>query len=169
MKINWLIVLSTSIIPLIVGMLWYSKALFGNAWLKVSGLTDDDTKKINFAKASALGLLLGAMMATCMMVWTIHQMGVTSVFASAADQAALKDPNSPLSIYLADFMNKYGNNFRTFKHGALHGFIGAIFLGFPFIGMSAIWERKSFKYVLIHVSFWAVCLMLMGGIICEWA
>jgi hypothetical protein len=169
MKINWIIVLATSVIPVLVGMLWYSKMLFGNAWLKASGMTVDDSQKINMGKAVGLALLLGIFMSTCMLIWTVHQMGFFSVFGSKADQAALGDPTSSLSIYANDFMTKYGQNFRTFKHGALHGFMGSIFLGFPFIGMSAIWERKSFKYVLIHVGFWAVCLMLMGGIICQWA
>jgi hypothetical protein len=169
MKINWIIVLATSVIPVLVGMLWYSKMLFGNAWLQASGMTTEDSQKINMGKAVGLALLLGVLMSTAMMIWTIHQMGFYSVLGSAADTAALKDPTSSLSIYANDFMTKYGQNFRTFKHGAFHGIIGSIFLGFPFIGMGAIWERKSFKYVLIHVGFWAVCLALMGGIICQWA
>lgn len=169
LKLNWIIILSTSVIPLLIGMLWYSKALFGNAWLQASGMTVEDSQKLNMGKAIVLALLLGVLMSTCMMVWTIHQMGFYSVLGGDADQAALKDPTSSLSIYVADFMSKHGQNFRTFKHGAFHGLIAALFFGFAFIGMSAIWERKSLKYVLIHVGFWAVCLMLMGGIICQWA
>ena len=169
MKINWIIVLATSIIPLLIGMLWYSKVLFGNAWMQASGMTIHDSKKINMGKAMGLGLLLGIFMSVCMVIWTIHQFSFFSVLGSTADATALKDPTSSLSIYANDFITKYGQNFRTFKHGALHGFLGSIFLGFPFLGMSAIWEGKSFKYVLIHVGYWAVTLMLMGGIICQWA
>jgi NADH:ubiquinone oxidoreductase subunit 6 (subunit J) len=169
MKINWIIVLATSLIPLLVGMLWYSKLLFVNVWLKESGVSQEHAEKINMVKAVGIALLLGVLISTCMLVWTVHQMSFFSIFGSEADSAALKDPTSSLSIYANDFMTKYGQNFRTFKHGAFHGVIGAIFLGFPFIGMSAIWERKSFKYVLIHVGYWIVTLALMGGVICQWA
>jgi Protein of unknown function (DUF1761) len=169
MKINWLLVLATSLIPVLVGMLWYSKMLFNNAWMQAAGMSMDDNKKINMGKAIGLAILLGVFMSVCMVIWTIHQFSFFSVFGSMTDQAALKDPTSSLSMYTNDFLTKYGQNFRTFKHGALHGTIGGIFLGFPFIGMNAIWEGKSFKYVLIHVGYWIVTLALMGGIICQWA
>ena len=169
MKINWIIVISCTFIPLLMGMLWYSKFLFGNAWLKENGMTMDDSKKVNMGKAVGISLLLGVFISTAMMVWTIHQMGFFSVFGSPADAALLKDPTSSLSLYTADFMSKYGSNFRTFKHGALHGIMGALFIVLPVFGTSAVWEQRSFKYVAIHVGYWMVCMALIGGVICQWA
>ena len=169
MEINWFIAISCTFIPLIIGMLWYSKFLFGNAWLKEIGMTVENTKKVNMGRAVAVSLLLGAFISTAMVVWTIHQMGFFSVFGSPADQALLKDPTSSLSLYTADFMSKYGQNFRTFKHGALHGVLGALFIVLPSYGISAVWEQRSFKYVAMHVGYWMVCMALIGGIICQWA
>ena len=63
-------------------------------------------------------------------------------------------------------MEKYGSNFRTFKHGVLHGVIGAITIALPVIGINALFERRSFKYVLISGGYWIVTFMIMGGIIC---
>lgn len=67
------------------------------------------------------------------------------------------------------FMTDYGMAYRTFKHGALHGFMSGLFFAFPMIGINALFERKSWKYILIHAGFWTVCLTFMGGIICAFA
>jgi hypothetical protein len=169
MQINWIVVLGCSVIPLIVGFVWYSKLLFGNAWMKAAGMSLADATKINMPKVAVISIFLGALMATSMMVWTIHQMSFYSILGSDADQALLKNPSSELSVYVTDFMNKYGKNFRTFKHGAFHGVIGGLFLALPIISMNALFEGKGFKYIAIHTGFWVVCMALIGGIICQWA
>jgi hypothetical protein len=67
--------------------------------------------------------------------------------------------------YIA-FMTDYGATFRTFKHGALHGFIAGLFMILPVIGTNALYERRSFKYTLVTGGFWILCFIVMGGIIC---
>ena len=47
-------------------------------------------------------------------------------------------------------MADYGDAFRTFKHGALHGTIAGIFIALPIIGTNALFERKSAKYIFIN-------------------
>ena len=66
-------------------------------------------------------------------------------------------------------MDTYGGNFRTFKHGAFHGTLYSVFLVLPLIGINALFERKSWSYVWIHVGYWALTLALMGGVISAFA
>lgn len=66
-------------------------------------------------------------------------------------------------------MDKYGNNFRTFKHGVFHGVISGIFLIFPLFAINAMFERKGFKYIFINSGYWLVSFALMGGIICAFS
>ena len=40
-KINFLIILVAAIIPMILGMLWYSNTLFGKAWMKAAEVTEE--------------------------------------------------------------------------------------------------------------------------------
>jgi hypothetical protein len=75
------------------------------------------------------------------------------------------DESKALPSYAA-FMADYGIAFRTFKHGALHGFITGLFLAFPLVGTNALYERKSFKYAFVTSGFWIVCFTIMGGILC---
>ncbi len=72
---------------------------------------------------------------------------------------------------LADFeafMAKYGNNYRTFKHGVLHGVLGGVGLILPVLATQAMFEKKTVKYVAINAGYWIVTIALMGGIICQW-
>ena len=70
--------------------------------------------------------------------------------------------------YFEKFVSTYGDRFRTFKHGAFHGILYGVFLILPILGIQAMFEKKSFKYVAINAGYWIVTLALMGGIICEW-
>ena len=78
------------------------------------------------------------------------------------------DPNSDTGKWLADTMGKYGQNFRSFKHGALHGTISGIFFALPLIAINALFERKSGRYIAIHAGYWIVTLALMGAVVCGW-
>jgi hypothetical protein len=77
-------------------------------------------------------------------------------------------PQAEQDAFLTSTMQKYGQQFRTFQHGALHGFIFSLFAVLPLIGMHCLYENKSVKYVLIHLGYWSISLMLMGGVICQW-
>lgn len=77
------------------------------------------------------------------------------------------DPTLGSSTYTA-FMTEYGDAFRTFKHGALHGFITGVFIALPITAINALFEQKSWKYILINAGYWIVSLTNMGAIICGW-
>ena len=57
-----------------------------------------------------------------------------------------------------------GHSFHTFGHGALHGAMFCIALVAPVIIILGLFERRSFKYHLIHVGYWLVVMSIMGGI-----
>ena len=95
----------------------------------------------------------------------IHQSGTfSSILASGATELQGADLE-----YFKDFMAKYGANYRTFKHGILHGMLAGVFFILPVLATQAMFERKTAKYVLLNAGYWIVTLGLMGGIICQWA
>jgi hypothetical protein len=163
MQLNWYIILATGIIPNIIGFVWYGP-FFGKIWAKESGFIPGD-KPVNLVKMTGLTLLFGIMLAVALTPIVIHQVSVQSALSTQD----FYTPDSELKIYLQDFMSRFGTNFRTFKHGMLHGFISGLFLFFPVIGCNALYEGKSFRYTLINSGFWTVCAMIMGGIICAFA
>jgi len=49
--VNWLAVIAATITAFILGALWYSKALFGVAWMQEVGLTEEAVRNGNSKKA----------------------------------------------------------------------------------------------------------------------
>jgi hypothetical protein len=44
---NWLSLVISSLIPIIIGFIYYNKYLFGKAWMNSLGITEEDLKKGN--------------------------------------------------------------------------------------------------------------------------
>ena len=110
-------------------------------------------------KIFGLTFVFSLMFAFIMQVLVIHQFGALGMTGGDVTQAKQS---------YVDFMADYGNAFRTYKHGALHGFISGIFLAFPMIAINGLFERKSWKYILIHSGYWLVCMTIIGAIVCGW-
>ena len=165
MELNWYVSFIASIIPILVGFIWYHPRVFGKAWLKSIKSTEEDLKGRKMLLVFGLCYLFSLMLSFALMPMVIHQMHMFSVFAN---DATMKDPNSASSLYVKNFFDLYGTNFRTFKHGAFHGALASLFFALPIIGIIALFEKKTFKYVAIHTGYWLVTLALMGGVICNW-
>lgn len=162
---HWYIPFLAALVPLVIGMIWYNPKVFGTAWMNATGMTPEKAKGANMPLMFGLTYLMSLFVAFGLMSITIHQMGVFSVLA---DEPGMKDPNSEVSLLFKGFMEKYGNNFRTFKHGAFHGVLAGIMLALPITAINAMFERRGFKYIMINAGYWIVSMAIMGGIICAW-
>jgi NADH:ubiquinone oxidoreductase subunit 6 (subunit J) len=165
MQFNFLIIAAAALVPLLIGFIWYHPKTFANAWMNASKLTNADLEGSNMAKIFGVTYLLSIFIALALYSMVIHQSHVMSILLN---EPGIREEGSEMYIYYQDFMTKYGQNFRTFKHGLLHGVIGAIFLALPIVGINALFERRSFKYIFIHAGYWIITMGLMGGIICQW-
>jgi hypothetical protein len=135
--------------------------LFANIWMKESGLTEEELKKGNMLKIFGLTFLFSVMIAMIMQILSIHQFGALGMIGGP-DYIETAKPS------YAAFMADYGTAFRTFKHGALHGFMSGLFFAFPLIAINGLFERKSWKYIFIHAGYWTVSMTIMGAIVCGW-
>jgi len=61
--INWPAVLVAGISSFVVGGIWYSPGLFGNAWMKENHLTTEDVKKGSKGKIFGWTLIFSLLMA----------------------------------------------------------------------------------------------------------
>ncbi len=163
MALNYLIVFLTGLIPLVTGFVWYNPKVFGNIWMKAAGVTPEQGKKMNVVLVFGLTYLLGLMLSMILFSVVIHQFHLYSILL---DTPGFGVENSEVMNYIEEFMAKYGGNYRTFKHGALHGTIAGLFFALPIIATNALFEMKGFKYIAVNAGFWILNLMLMGGIIC---
>lgn len=159
MEINFLALLAAAASTLVVGFIWYNPKVFGTIWMQESGMTQDKMKGANMALIFGLSVVYAFLIAMVIQMLSIHQWGAYSMVQG--------DPTHIKPSFDA-FMADYGSEFRTFKHGALHGFLTGLFLALPMIATNSLYERKSWKYTLISGGYWTVCFMIMGGIVCAW-
>ena len=157
--LNPVAMLVAAISAMVVGFIWYNPKTFGNAWMQASGMTEEKIKGGNMAKIFIMAFIFAFLLASALPALVIHQMGAFSLVGG--------DPSTALPSYEA-FLNDYGDAFRTFKHGALHGVLTGVFIALPILGTNALFERKSAKYIFINAGYWIVTLGIMGAIICGW-
>ena len=56
--LNWISISVAAVSAFVLGGLWYSPVLFGKAWAKTAGLSDEQRSKINPAKTYGLSFVL---------------------------------------------------------------------------------------------------------------
>jgi hypothetical protein len=157
MNINFLALLLAALSTLVVGFIWYNPKVFGTIWMKEAGITEEKMKGTNMVLLFGMSILYAFFISFTLQFLVVHQMG--------ANSATLDIKGVDPSV-LTNYMAAYGDTYRTFKHGALHGFMTGLFFALPVIGVGALYERRSWKYVLVAGGYWVVACMLMGGIIC---
>lgn len=165
MALNFFLVFLTALIPLLTGFIWYNPRTFGNVWMKAAGVTPEQGKKMNMAVVFGLTYFFGLMLSMMLFSIVIHQ---SHIYSTLLNTEGFGQEGSAVMNYIEEFMGKYGDNYRTFKHGALHGTLAGIFLVTPVIATNALFEMKGFKYIAVNAGFWIVNLMIMGGIICAY-
>ena len=146
-----------AIIPILVGFIYYHKKALGSSWMSLNGFTDEKVEGNNMLVTLLASYVLSVLLAFALSGIVNHQSGVFSLF--------MDDPENPL---LKQVMAEKGAAFRTFGHGALHGFMATLTIALPIIGINALFEQRGWKYIWLHVGYWAITLMLMGGLICAW-
>lgn len=58
-QVNWLAVIVAALSTFLIGGLWYSPAVFGKAWMKENGFTEESMKGGNLVKIFGLAFVLG--------------------------------------------------------------------------------------------------------------
>lgn len=161
---NLLAILVAALVPLVVGFIWYNPKVFGNAWMKATGITDDKMKQSNMLLIFGITFILSLLFAMAMQFMVIHQLHVTSLFF----KQPIDDTSTEMGALYQNIMQKLGVSYRTFKHGALHGTISGFMVALPILGINALFERRGFKYIAINVGYWMLCMGIMGGIVSAW-
>jgi hypothetical protein len=157
MSVNFLALLLAALSTVVIRIIWYNPKVFGSIWMKESGMTEEKMKESNLIMNFVLSLIYAFFISFILQMLVIHQFGALGMIGG--------DPSLAKPSYAA-FMADYGTAFRSFKHGALHGLMTGLFLILPVTGVGALYESRSFKYVLESGGYWVVSMMIMGGIIC---
>ena len=159
---NWYIYFLVAFIPLLIGAIYYSPKVAGNAWMKTNGFTEESLEGANMPLIFGLSYLFGLFITLTMVGIAIHQGGVAQTMLPDIFVSGSEAQNT-----FNDLMTQYGDRYRSWGHGALHGFFFALFFVFPVIAINALFERRGWKYIFIHTGYWTICLTIMAAILCQ--
>lgn len=159
---NWYIIFFTAFLPLIIGYVWYHPKIFGG---KLAKFSDNQLSNIgvtnNFKRAISIygfGVLLSYMV----LLLCVHQIGPHLLFFAESQMA---DPNYEAHAFLKNFLEQFGDRHRTFSHGLIHGFEMGLFWSIALLASTAFIEGQSLKKYWIHIGFWILTCMVMGGVL----
>jgi hypothetical protein len=131
-----------------------------------------DINYIAVLAASLVGFFLGAL-------WYGPLFGKPWMVSVGLDPEVIKNSPKPdirrlltisfiLQYIMAYCLAMFLGNETTAGLGALYGFLtGLPWVGFAIV-INAMYEGKSFKYMLINGGYWTVTFTLMGLIIGAW-
>jgi len=120
---------------MVIGATWYHPKVLGNAWMKASGVTEQQAQSGNMILIFGLAYLFSFFLAFAMNTWSIHQNSVYQLFVT---DPSFNEAGSEIANYYANFVEKYSDRHRSFGHGAVHGGMAAIVFALPFIGILAL-------------------------------
>jgi hypothetical protein len=147
---------------MLVGAVYYHPKVVGSAWMRTNNFTPQDLEGANMLLIFGLSYVLSIALVFELQTMVIHQNGLLSLLAF---QEGFDDPGSDVRGLFDDFMLTYGDVHRSFGHGAFHGVIAALLFAAPIVAINGLFERRGWKYILIHVGYWLISLLLMGGIL----
>ena len=78
-QMNWLVTALAALIPMIVGMVWYSKMLFGTTWMRINRFREEDLKGANMIVIFGLTLFFSFILAIVVNGIVIHQFTLNSL------------------------------------------------------------------------------------------
>ncbi len=158
---NFLVLVLCSLVPMIIGRIWYHPSVFGKKWARALGFSEEQLAERPTIGKIILSILTYLLLAMGVFIITKHQAHVLAL--TGPDPALLK------SGIGAAFMTEYGNNFNTWTHGIPHGIgIGFFMFALPFLAARVIWERQSMTYFWVNAGYWALTLTTMACIISKW-
>ncbi|MEK6947863.1 MAG: DUF1761 domain-containing protein [Nanoarchaeota archaeon] len=139
MAVNYLAVLVAAIVSMVIGGLWYSPLLFGNVWMKLSGITQKDVekaKKKGMMKSMGKSYLL--MFVACLLT--------SYVLARLLNLLQTTSPINGAKLALWIWI----------------GFVATVTLS------SVLWENKSYKLYLLNNGYNVVNMVVMAVILTLW-
>ena len=155
--------LSAALVPVVLALIWYNPYLFGRLWGKEAGFTKESLTVTKVLLIAVLTFIAGYNIANALGSIVIHQHGVYAMLAGNPD---VHTKGTQLNTTVQWLMDNYGQNYRTFKHGAYHGYNTGLYFVLPLLLIIGVVENKRVWWILIHAAYFTACLALMGGIVC---
>lgn len=167
MQVNWLVQLLAALVPMVVGFIWYNPKVFGNAWMQAAGMTDEKVKGGNMPVIFGVSFVMAFILSFAYKAFGDHAVGFMAFFRSVPEQGMGIDASTPFGLELKGHIDAYVTRFSSWTHGLAHSLFISILVVLPITVTNALFERKSFKYMMVNWGYWAVTIALMFMVVAQ--
>ena len=143
---NFLPIIVAAFIPILVGFIYYNPKVLGSAWMRELGKTEAELQE-----GSNMPLIMGASL-------------LLSFFLSFGTNVVVELIHRNVDA-AGEILTQ---STHTLGHGMFHGLILAVLFVIPALVIDGLFERKSWKLLLINSGYWILTIMLMSGLLDVW-
>lgn len=143
---NFIALICATLIPMIMGLVYYHPKLMGNKWMNANGFTKEN---MTAPKPVFYLLALGCSLLLAFFLWG----WVTG--AGGIDTFQVTDP-------------KDGHSFVTFCHGVFHGIAFSLLVLAPIFITMKIFENRKWSWAFVNLGYWSITIIIMCGILSAW-
>ncbi|MBL0128844.1 MAG: DUF1761 domain-containing protein [Flavobacteriales bacterium] len=166
---NWPIQIAATLIPMVMGFIWYNPKVFGKAWMTASGMTEEKAKSTNMPLVFGVSFVMALLFSFAYPFFANHWNAFQAFFRSVPEHGMGIDPTTAFGAELKGYIDGYGERYHSWTHGLAHGTIMSVVILLPVMVTNALFERKSFKYMMINWGYWAVTMTLMFMVLAQWS
>lgn len=141
MHINWAAFAVAVVAQMVIGFLWFHPSVMGKMWAKANNIELKDMNPENAGMSYGITILLT-------IVFTFWLAG---------------NVTGPGQQVAAD-----GHSFVTFQHGLAHALALSIMVMLPVFSGPAIFEKRGWKWAVVHVGYWFARMAVAAGILSAW-
>ncbi|QQR88242.1 MAG: DUF1761 domain-containing protein [Flavobacteriales bacterium] len=167
MQVNWLVQLLAALVPMLVGMIWYNPKVFGTAWMNAAGMTDEKIKGANMPVIYGISLVMAFLFGLAYKILADHGTMFDAFFRPVMEHGMGIDATTAFGTELKGHIDAYVARYSSWTHGLAHSVILSVVVVLPIIVTNALFERKSFKYMMVNWGYWAVTIALMFMVVAQ--
>jgi hypothetical protein len=166
---NIIAIVVAALVPMVLGFIWYHPKVLGTIWMRESGMTEEKAKQGNMFVKLGLSFVFSFMIAFVLNSLVVHDSFIQGATYYKTNKTMKPEPGTELAKWLDYYKTNLAADNHIFTHGSFHAFfLIGLFIVLPLFANNAIFEAKSWKYVLVNAGYWMISLAIMGGIIAAW-
>lgn len=169
MQVNWLVQLVAALVPMIIGFIWYNPKVFGNAWMQSAGMTDEKVKSGNMPVIFGVSFVMAFLFGLAYKILADHGTMFEAFFRPVVEHGMGIDATSAFGSELKGHADAYVARYSSWTHGLAHSIVISVVVILPITITNALFERKSFKYMMVNFGYWAVTTAVMFMVVAQFS
>src|SRR5262245_38256241 len=119
---NIIAILLMALLPLVIGFIWFHPKVFGNLWMRESGMTEEKARAGSMVKKLLVTYLFSFFIAFTLNTIAVHDSFIDGATFYKTNRTMKPEPGSELAQWQEYYKTNLAADNHIFTHGAFHAF-----------------------------------------------